>query len=45
MDLEIWELVLETFSGGQKNVDEGGNSSFAKSSRKLRDTKDRGEEE
>ena len=30
---------------GQKNVDEGGSSSFAKSSRKLRDTKDRGEEE
>jgi len=54
--IDYWEKRIENGFGdlgpgfkdllkGQKNVDSGGSSSFAKSSRKLRETKSRGEEE
>ena len=54
--IEYWERRIENGFGdlgpgfkdllkGQKNVDAGGSSSFAKRSRKLKDKKSRGEEE
>ena len=54
--IDYWEKRIENGFGdmgpgfrdllkGQKNVDMGGNSSFAKRSRKLKDKKSRGEEE
>ncbi len=54
--IEYWEKRIENGFGdlgpgfrdllkGQKNVDTGGRSSFAKSSRKLKQKKSRGEEE
>ena len=54
--IDYWEKRIENGFGdlgpgfkdllkGQKNVDSGGSSSFAKGSRKLRETKSRGEEE
>ena len=54
--IDYWEKRIENGFGdlgpgfrallkGQKNVDKGGSSSFAKRSRKLKQTKSRGEEE
>ena len=54
--IDYWEKRIENGFGdmgpgfrdllkGQKNVDMGGSSSFAKRSRKLKDKKSRGEEE